>query len=300
MNTKRISVSVVIPNYNGEDLLRKNLPYVIEAKKNKVNNIDEIIVIDDASTDGSVALLKESFPEVRVIKHRINRKFSAAVNTGARSSKGNLICLLNSDVMPENNFLEAALPHFENEKVFGVSLAEKGYSWARGFVRGGFVVHEPGKRTENAHETFWLSGGSSIFRRDLWMKLKGMDEKLYPPFYWEDLDLSYRAMKRGWLLLWEPKAKVIHEHESTNRIFAESYRSRIQERNQLLFIWKNLTSPNLFRKHVIGLIRRVIKHPGYLRIVTTALVKIPLVMRLRNIEKKETTVSDESIFARFS
>ncbi len=131
------------------------------------------------------------------------------------------------------------------------------------------------------------------------MELGGMDEKLLSPLYWEDLDLSYRAQKRGYELLWEPKAMVTHEHESTVKKLPIRYVQRIQERNQLLFIWKNLTSRILFRKHIIGLLKRAATHPGYLLIIFSALRFIFKVIKARNIEAKEAKISDEAIFNRF-
>ena len=92
-----LNVSVILPNFNGEELLKKNLPHLLAAKENGKNHIKEIIIVDDGSWDGSVKFLKASFPEVKTIVHRINRGFSAAVNTGARASKGELILLINSD-----------------------------------------------------------------------------------------------------------------------------------------------------------------------------------------------------------
>lgn len=296
MNNK---VSIVIPNYNGEELLKSNLPHVLRAYKNKRNKIAEVIIVDDASTDESARLLKNNFSEVKMIRHTKNRGFSSTVNMGARMAKGNLIALLNTDVIPSEDFLVNALPHFNNEKTFAVSLHEKGYGWARGYFSDGFINHKQGKESKNAHETFWVNGGSGIFRRSMWMKLKGMDEKLLNPFYWEDIDLSYRAAKRGWTLLWEPKAKVIHEHEATMKKISQSYKRRIQERNQLIVIWKNITSPQLFRKHITGLLKRVSRHPGYLRIVFAALLRIRFILKVRNVEVKEGRVSDEAIFAKF-
>ena len=132
------------------------------------------------------------------------------------------------------------------------------------------------------------------------MKLGGMDEMLLSPFYWEDVDLCYRAMKRGWSLLWEPNAKVVHEHEATTSKIPQDYKRRIQERNQLILVWKNLTSTRLFRKHILGLVKRISRHPGYLRIVIMALMKIRGVIKARAREIKEGEISDEAIFAKFN
>ncbi len=293
-----MNVSIVIPNYNGHALLEKNLPSILEAKKYKKNYIEEIVVVDDGSTDDSVEYLKKTFKkQIRVVVHKKNRGFSAAVNTGARSAKSELLCLLNSDVEVEKNFLEFVIPHFKDEKVFAVSLHEKGYGPAVGKFEDGFVGHKGGTEKKTTAPSFWVSGGSGVFHRDIWMKLGGMDEKLYSPYYWEDVDLGYSALKRGYKLLWEPKAFVIHEHEATIR--PSKKRQRIQERNHLLFHWKNLTSNNLRKKHAAGLFNRIRQHPGYLRIVLMAAIKHPLAVRANRRERKESIVSDEAIFAQF-
>ncbi|MEK7550244.1 MAG: glycosyltransferase family 2 protein [Patescibacteria group bacterium] len=295
-----MKISIVIPWYNTEWLAEKNLPNILSALKNPKNHIIEIIVVDDSSSDNSVTIIKSLFPEVKVIRHKVNRGFSASVNTGVRMARGDIVCLLNSDVLPKVNFLESVLIHFKNSKLFAVSLNEAGsFGWAKGFFRDGFIGHEPGGKGESPHSTFWVSGGSGVFRRDLWTKLGGMDETLFSPFYWEDLDLSYRAMKRGYQLIWEPKGMVEHKHETTIKKLPQGYVNRIRERNQLFFIWKNLGSPNLLRKSIVGVIKRIFSHPGYARIVLMALVKIRPLLKARLKEKLETKVSDEAIFSRF-
>jgi len=295
-----MKVSVVIPTYSRRDLLEKNLHFVVEAANDKINNIAEIIVVDDGSTDDSYPFVKNNYPQVKIVKHKINRGFSAAVNTGVRTAKGELICLINNDVVPSPDFLKEVLPHFTDKNVFAVSFNEKGeFGWAKGKFVDGFIEHEAGKKADKPHLTFWVSGGSGVFRRSTWIELGGMDEKLFSPFYWEDIDLCYRAAKRGLALLWEPNSLVEHRHESTVGRLPQTYVQRIKERNQLLFLWKNLTSPNLFRKHLWGLLKRVIKHPGYLRIVIMALLSLRAVLKARAKEIKEAKISDETIFARF-
>ncbi len=291
-------VSVIIPNFNGRDLLKKNLPLVLAAKNSSKNQIVEVIVVDDGSNDDSAIMLKAEFPEVKLIKHTINRGFSAAVNTGVRGSRGELVCLINTDVLPENNFLESVFKHFRDPGVFAVSLHEKGYGWAKGFFKDGFIGHQPGEEDEEPHISFWASGGSAVFRKKTWTSLGGFDERLLP-FYWEDLDLSYRAQKRGYKVLWDPDAMVFHKHETTYSKLNKGYVSRMRERNQLIFIWKNITSPTLTRRHIIALFRKIIKHPGYFVIFIFALFKIHKIRKARIKEKKESKVSDEAILAGF-
>lgn len=300
MQKGNVHVSVVIPNYNGEKLVVNNLPKVLAAKNYKPNRIAEVILVDDASQDASVALIKSKFPEVKLIKHTKNRGFSAAVNTGARTAKGGLMVLLNSDVTPEKDFLVSTIDHFKNEKVFSVSLHEAGFGPAIGKFENGFVELKPGKEFDKYNESFWSNGGDAVFRRSYWMELGGMDEKLLSPYYWEDIDICYRAAKRGWLNLWEPKAKVFHEREATMSKINKTKMSRTRERNQLIFIWKNITSPNLFRKHLVGLFQRISHHPGYLRIFFMALMKYSKIRKARKKESKESKISDEAIFAKFN
>jgi len=297
-----MSVSIIIPNWNGRNLLEKNLSSIINASKNKKNEIREIIVVDDASSDDSVNFLKRNYSkDIKLVVHKINRGFAASVNTGVRSAKGKYVVLLNSDIIVLDNFLEAPLKDLESdENIFAISLHEKGYGSAKGLFKNGFIIHEGLSETKDKQVTFWASGGSAIFRKDIWKGLHGMDEELYSPFYWEDIDLSYRAQKRGYKILWEPNAHVIHEHEATMKRLPQNKVNRIRERNYLLFNWKNITSPNLKRKHFSGLFKRIVRHPGYLKVVFSALKKYSIVKKLQAREKKETKVSDEAIFARFN
>ena len=293
------NVSVIIPNFNGEKIMEKNLPFILKAKENVENRIVEIIVIDDGSNDKSVKLITSRFPEVKLIKHKINRGFPASINTGVRIAKGNLVLLINTDVIPAEDFLITVFKHFENKKVFAVSLHEKGFGWAKGSFFDGYIELAIGSESPESHLSFYVSGGSGVFRRDIWMELTGMDEKLFSPFYWEDLDICYRAAKRGYINLLEPGGNVVHDHESTISKFPKLYVQRIRERNQLLVIWKNIHSPALVRKHIAGLLKRTLFHPGYLRVVFMAIGKIGIVLKERKRELKLSKVSDEAIFSRF-
>jgi GT2 family glycosyltransferase len=294
------NVSIVIPNFNGLELLKNNLPQVVKAAANPINKIGEIIIVDDASTDDSVDFLKKDYPTIRVFKFTKNRGFSSGVNMGVRMAKGNFVVLLNTDVFPEIDFLAHVFDHFADPKVFAVSFHERGYGWAKGLMKDGFIVHDPGSESTGSHISFWASGGSAMFRRKYWVELGGMDEKLLSPFYWEDIDLSYRAQKRGYIVLWEPRALVVHQHESTISVLPQKYVERIRQRNHLLFTWKNLTSKNLFKKHISGLLRRVVKHPGYLLIVLMTLPRLSLAIKKHKKEIKESKISDEAIFTKFS
>ena len=155
------------------------------------------------------------------------------------------------------------------------------------------------KETKEAHQSFYVSGGSGVFRKSIWQELGGMDEKLLSPFYWEDIDLCYRAAKRGYINLWEPNGKVVHQHESTISKFPKKYVARVKERNQLLMLWKNIQSKNLIRKHIIKMFSRAIVHPGYFIIIFMALGRLPIALKAKKKEIRECKVSDEAIFANY-
>ncbi|MBI2268189.1 MAG: glycosyltransferase family 2 protein [Candidatus Blackburnbacteria bacterium] len=284
---------VVIPNWNGLVLLERNLPAVMKLKA------DEIIVVDDCSSDESVAFLEKNYPQVILIKNEKNLGFSRSVNKGVLAASSDIVFLLNSDVIPSLGIVKPVLAHFKKPDVFGVSFAEVGYSWAKPKLTHGYLGHESGEKTNKAHDTFWVSGGSGAFRRSMWLELGGMDT-LFTPFYWEDVDLSLRALKKGWKLIWEPKAIVEHKHESTinTTYFSRRYLHYIKERNELLFNWKYLDKKYLFRQHFPGIIWRL-KHPGYLIVLLLALSKLPFVLRQRVLVRQESFLSIKDVLLKF-
>lgn len=286
-----MKVSIVIPNWNGADKLRKNLPYVL-----RVKGVDEVIISDDASTDESIEIIEKEFPQVKLVARVKNSGFSSNVNTGVKAASSDLIFLLNNDAVPNENCLDSVLYHFKNPKVFAVGANTGGsWSWAK-FNQGFFWHYVTQNVPEIAHETLWVSGGSGVFRKDLWNKLGGLDE-IFNPFYEEDVDLGYRATKRGYINLWEPKFKVEHYKEPgvilTN--FSKDVISHIAQRNQLIFIWKNITSDRLINEHKGALIKKLINHPKYLAIFLSAIYKLPKILPRREIEKKESKLKDEEI-----
>ena len=188
-----MKVSIVIPNRNGALLLEKNLPFVIAAAKG-----GEIIVVDDASTDNSIELLQGKFPSVRVVRKTHHNGYASTVNVGVKEATGDVVVLLNTDVLPEKGFLAPLVKHFSDPSVFAVGCLEKSLEGGKTVLRGrgeakwekGFFIHWRGEVDKAT--TAWVAGGSGAFRKSIWEKLGGMDT-MYDPFYWEDIDLSYRA-----------------------------------------------------------------------------------------------------------
>lgn len=292
-----MKVSIVIPNWNGAGKLKKNLPKVLETK-----GVDEIIISDDASTDESVEILEKDFPQIKLVKRKKNSGFSTNANNGVKNAEGDLVFLLNTDAVPEKNCLEKVIAHFNNPKVFSIGFNTGGnWSWAR-FEKGYFWHYQAPRKNElQIHQTLWASGGSGVFRKSIWEALGGFDE-LFNPFYEEDMDLGYRATKRGYINLWDSNAKVEHYREPgvISQHFSKEQISKVAQRNQLIFIWKNITSEKLINEHKKALIKKLASNPKYLSVFTTALIRLPKVLEKRGIEKKEAVLTDEQILGKFS
>jgi GT2 family glycosyltransferase len=261
-----MTLSIVIPNYNGKHLLQKNLPYVFRECESLPMHINEIIIVDDASQDGSADWIegfchgRNDIPtRVIVLENHVNSGFSTTANKGILRATGDIVVLLNTDVRPQKGFLNATLPRFENPTLFGVGFMDKSIEGEKTVYRGrgvgwwekGMYVHRKG--AIDMPETSWISGGSCAIRRAAFLKLKGFNE-IYNPFYWEDIDLSYRAVKAGYQLWFEQGSVVIHEHNDGAIRSGYSLQdiTRIAYRNQIIFIWKNATVAQ-FVSHLLWL-----------------------------------------------
>lgn len=246
------TVSIVVPNWNGRELLQKHLSRVIAA----TGETTEIIVVDDASTDGSLELVAEKFPSIALIRKPTHEGFTSTVNVGVQASRGDIVVLLNTDVEPERGFIKPLVAHFSDPSVFAVGCMDKSIEGDRVVLRGrgeafwknGFYVHRRGEVDKT--DTAWVSGGSGAFRKKIWESLGGMDP-LFNPFYWEDIDLSYRALKAGYRLRFEPKSVVRHYHEEgkIQQTFSLQEVRTIAFRNQFIFIWRNLSDFGLWWEH---------------------------------------------------
>lgn len=246
-------VSIIIPNRNGAKLLESNLQTVLAAADG-----NEIIVVDDASTDESLAILRQRYPTVKIVSMTSHSGFAGSVNKGVREASGDIVVLLNTDVRPKKGFLTPLLRHFDNPSVFGVGCLEKSIEGEGVVLRGrgeaqwekGFFIHHRGE--VEATTTAWASGGSSAFRKSIWDKLGGLDP-MFNPFYWEDIDLSYRALKSGYIVIFEPQSIVVHEH-TAGAIMQEYSPPQVRMvayRNQFLFIWKNVSNGKILVDHAI-------------------------------------------------
>ncbi len=297
---KKLSVSFVLPNYNGKNLLKKHLTAVKKAAQGA-----EIIVVDDASVDGSVEYLKKFHHDVIVVAKKDNSGFSGSVDAGASKATGDIIVLLNTDVEPEIGFLLPLLEKFSDEKVFAVGCFEVSHDPGGNVTRGrgiaswqkGFYIHTRGETDRT--DTAWVSGGSGAFRKSVWNMLGGMDQ-IYNPFYWEDIDLSYRARKAGYNIYFEPASRVHHYHEigAIKSSFSPRDVKVIAARNQFTFIWKNITDRGLLFEHIfwtpIRIMQSIVKGDtvliaGFIK----AFMRIPLIAKRRYDQSRiQEIVSD--------
>lgn len=304
MGTKSFSVSIVLPNWNGAQLLENNLPAVIASSP-----LAEIIVADDASEDGSVAILRKKFPNVRVVENRVRQGFAGNVNSGVAKATGDIILLLNTDVRPEKEFLGPLLTQFEDPRVAAVGCLEKSHESTGVVLRGrgvarwekGYFIHARGE--VNREDTAWVTGGSAAFRKSVWNKLGGMDS-LYNPFYWEDIDLSYQILKAGYKILFERRSIVHHYHEEgkIKTSYTPEDIKRLAYRNQFLFLWKNISDKSIWFVYNIWtpvrLLQAILKGDWLmLQGYVLALTKLPQVLVSRNQASKHWRRKDKEIFA---
>ncbi len=314
---KKLSVSVVIPVLNNSEVLKQNLPHVIATLEKYGKENVELILSNDNSIDDSLEILKrfqKSAPiPVTVLDHKTaNRGFSVNVNRGARVAKNDILVLLGTDVQPELNFLEPLLAHFSDEKVFAVGAANEsdeddGHEVLRGRGIGkwekGFLLHSHGEMIND--KTLWVDCGSGAFRRSMWNDIGGLQE-LYTPFYWEDVDISYRAQKMGYRVLIEKKSRVKHEHkkgvikkQKSSKITTTAYR------NQFFFVWLNITDSNLLVNHLRYIpyhLLAAVKDRNWLMLkgFGLALLQLPRVLSERAKVTPRFKVSDRAILSQFT
>jgi GT2 family glycosyltransferase len=260
MSAAAPSVSIVIPNWNGEAFLVRCVSAAMQAvrqHRRETGEETEIIVVDDASTDRSVEMLRRDCPSVRVIQRNVNGGFAEAVNHGAREARGAALVLLNSDMAVRPEFLTALLAPLADPQVFGVTAKTLGWSTGEpdhlnmtARLARGQIVLEYSDPAE-ACDTLLLLGGAAAVRRELFLQAGGFSP-LFQPGYWEDYDLALRAVKAGWRVVFEPRALAHHLGKASLRErHTDAAIKRLHERNRLLTTWSTLTGARW--RHWIGL-----------------------------------------------
>lgn len=297
------SISVIIPVYKNTDLFVKNLTH-----NKKYLSGCEIIVSNDNPAENITKKVLVVTPHAYVMESFRNLGFGENVNRAVWKATNDFILLLNSDVVLSDTLYQNATTHFDKDpRLFAVSFAQKERDGKivggnAGRFEKGLLQHFGITRTQ-LEPNLWAEGGSMMCRRDMFMRLHGFD-RLYAPFYWEDLDLSYRAWKSGHNILFDPKIVVEHHHESTiGKYFTPMKKDTIAYRNQFIFYWKNITDPLLLAAHLFFLpltLARAMKdkNKALLQGFVQAIFKLPIILATRLHTTPAFSLTDREVLSR--
>ncbi|MFA5388698.1 MAG: glycosyltransferase family 2 protein [Candidatus Omnitrophota bacterium] len=218
-------ISVVIANYNSKDLLRQCLGSL---RRQSFRDI-EVIVVDNASKDGSVEMLESFYPEARLIKNTTNLLFCRAQNQGINTSRGSFILCLNSDVVLDKDYLKEALRAVASEANIGMIsgkimrpdgkiIDSTGLFLGRNrkAVERGYGKPDKGQYDEPGY-VFGVTGACAFLKKDMLEDIKDKNGYFDEDFgmYYEDLDICWRANKKGWKCYYNPKAMAYHVRGGT-------------------------------------------------------------------------------------
>jgi GT2 family glycosyltransferase len=222
-------VSVIVPNYNGAGLLRDCLGSVARQTYPGV----EAIVVDDGSTDESVAIVHDEFPAMTLVQRPRNGGFARAVNAGIHAARGDIVALLNNDAIAEPTWLaelvDALDRHPEAGSVASKILLPDGRTVAsagdifcrRGVPNGRGVWELDVGQFDDEVPVFGACGAACAYRRTMLDEVGLLDERFF--MYCEDVDLAFRAQRRGFGCVYAPRAVVRHRVSATGGGVLASY-----------------------------------------------------------------------------
>jgi GT2 family glycosyltransferase len=306
-------ISIVIPNWNGAH----HLSTCLEALRRQTCRAFEVIVADNASTDGSRELLARDYPEVRVVALPQNRGFTGACNSGLRVAQGDILILLNNDTEADPHWLAAVADAFARHPEAGL-VASKMLLFDRRNVfhtAGDFyrVDGVPGNRGvwqtdrgqyEREEYVFSACGGSSAYRRTMLDEIGLLDEDFF--YSCEDVDLAWRAQLSGWRCVYTPAAIVYHRLAATGGGITASF---YDGRNFIYVIAKNYPG-SLLRRYWPQVVRAQLRLAldslrawrgatarARLRGQLAGLLALPRLLRKRRAVQATRRVSDEYLTA---
>ncbi len=294
------TVSVVIPNLNGERLL----PMCLDTLREQTFRDFEVIVVDNGSSDGSVLLLKEKYPEVRIVALDKNYGFAYPVNRGIEAAAGEFICLLNNDIELDKGWMEELLRALRDHPDAGscgpklMRLEERERINVLGIRMNsdssveiiGAGQYDRGQYEEGQY-VFGVNAGASMYRRSMFDKTGLFDELFFASY--EDVDLSFRAQLAGYKALYEPKAIGYHMVGATikRRRYRPTY---LNNRNSVIFFLKDMPGElikknfsKIFRLRTGYFFKRVIMNFWkvrtfyYVRGTFGAFLRLPAIRRSR-------------------
>ncbi|MDD1719681.1 MAG: glycosyltransferase family 2 protein [Methanoregulaceae archaeon] len=213
-------ISIIVVNYNG----KRYLTDCFAALQEQTFRDFEVILVDNASSDGSAEFVGSNFPWVILVRNQENRGYAGGVNTGIRAAGGEFILTLNNDTIPERDFVERLVrPFSQSEDVgmcaskmllpdgrinsTGICVSRSGASWDRGRE-----MPDDG-RFDREGEVFGPCAGAALYRRKMLEQIGLFDEDFF--LFMEDVDLALRARMSGWRCIYVPTARVFHYHGGT-------------------------------------------------------------------------------------
>ncbi len=251
--------SVVIPNWNG----LRFLAACLNSLRDQTLADIEVILVDNASTDGSQDFVRSEYPEVRLIELAENRGFTGACNLGMKAATGAYIALLNNDTEVESDWVEQVARAFESHADAGI-IASKMLLFDqrdRFHTAGDFFTTDGRAGNRGAWEwdqgqyergefVFSACGGSAVYRKSMLAEIDMLDEDFF--FLLEDVDLAWRAQLAGYKVWYEPRAIVYHHLSATGGGVTASF---FDGRNGIWLIAKNMPA-SLLRKYARQILAR--------------------------------------------
>ena len=244
-------ISIVILNWNGKDFI----PSCIRSAKEQTYPNTEIILVDNASTDGSIESIKALFPDLRLIANRENLGYGGGNNRGIREAGGEYVLVLNNDAEIEKECVKRLWECMETDERIGTAAPKilfydrKDTVDAAGlaiFADGlsiGRGRSEPQSKYDHGGEVFCGSGCASLFRREMLDEVGLFDEDFFA--YAEDTDLGWRARLAGWTAYYVPGAVVYHHHSKRFGTYSAT-KAFLVERNRIWVALRNFPLPMLF------------------------------------------------------
>lgn len=219
----KINVSVIIPNWNGKELLKLSLSSLAKQTYKSF----EIIVVDNGSTDDSISFVDKNYPEVKIVRLDKNYGFATAINIGVKQSASEYVALLNNDTEADENWLSEIVKCAErNPEIASFCSKLLNYDNRRKIDGIGILVNEVGQARSIGWEEedhgqydqempiFGATGGAALFKKDIFIKVGMFDEHYF--MYSEEVDWAFRAQFRGYKSLYCPKAIVYHKHKASS------------------------------------------------------------------------------------
>lgn len=247
-----MKLAIVILNWNGQSLLEEYLPTVLQYSKGA-----SVHVIDNGSTDDSVAIIAEKFPEVQCIEHDKNLGFTGGYNEGLKQIQADIFCLLNSDVKVTQGWLDPIVAHFKENpstaivqpKILdlkkpshfeyagaaGGFIDKFGYPFCRGRIFQALEVDNG--QYNDVLEIFWATGACMFIRSAVFHELEGFDQDYFA--HQEEIDLCWRAKNAGHKVFYVGKSQVYHLGGFTLKN-SNPQKTFLNFRNSLYTIAKNL------------------------------------------------------------